>query len=219
MESLQTKCLHAAEARIRIGALSGVPFLGFAYSLSAFRKKFPQVELEIFENGNDELMAMLGNGTLDLAFVINPTPRDDVLCHRLYDDELVLVAPLDHPLASRKEISLRDLEGETVLFSESDIMYRNFLDIMQAAAPGVRVKFFLTHGTGILNNVGLVACGFGVTVLTRNIAEGCQHEDFAKVRIVPRIPRAFCLAASIQSSARPEIASFTKEITEAFVDE
>ena len=219
MESLQTKCSHAAEARIRIGVLSGVPFLGFAYALSTFRKKFPRIGLEIYENGNDELMAALGDGTLDLAFVINPSSCDDVVCYRLYDDELVLVAPLDHPLASRKEISLRDLEGETVLFSESDIMYRNFLGIMEAAAPDVRVKFFLTHGTGILNNVGLVACGFGVTVLTRNIAEGCQHEDFAKIRIEPRIPRTFCLVVSIRSSVRPEIANFAREITEVFVDE
>ena len=219
MESLQAKSQYVVEARIRIGVLSGVPFLGFAYSLSMFRKKFPQVELEIFENGNDELMGMLGSGAIDLAFVINPSPRDDLICRRLYDDELVLAAPLDHRLASRKEIALRDLEGETFLFSESDIMYRSFLEIMAAAAPDVGVSFFLTHGTGILNNVGLVACGFGVTVLTRNIAEGCQHEDFAKIRIAPRIPRTFCLVISSRSMDRPEIADFVEDITEAFVDD
>lgn len=207
---------NEADAPLRIGILSCMQSLGFAHELASFREQYPKTGFDLYEASNTELIAMAEEGPLDLAIVINPPQKEGLLAQKLYDDELILVTALGHPLASRKEVTLQDFENETLVISESDTMYADFCAVLEKDAPDVHIDFFLTHGTSLLNNIGLVASGLGIAVLTKNVTEGFSYFDFAKIKIVPKIPRNFSIISTPQAAAKKNVGRFVEYLKKQY---
>ena len=102
--------------------------------LEAMARIHPQVQLFIVEATSTSLEPQLGSGQLDLAVVNLPMPAPDVVAEALFDEDLVLIVPSDHPLADRGQIDLSDLDGLELLMAAPNTAYRQELDIAAAAA-------------------------------------------------------------------------------------
>lgn len=81
--------------------------------LRAFVARFPRVQLELREGSNVELLNAVEARSLDLAFVRTPTARPPgVVLHPIEKDVLCVALPATHPLARRKALHVRDLDGQ-----------------------------------------------------------------------------------------------------------
>src|SRR5688500_17982229 len=78
--------------------------------LEAMRELHPQVQLFIVEATTNSLEPQLASGLLDLAVVNLPLPAPDLTTQPIFDEDLVLVVPSDHPLGSRDKVTLKDLD-------------------------------------------------------------------------------------------------------------
>ncbi|MEU9124415.1 LysR family transcriptional regulator [Streptomyces sp. NPDC048506] len=81
-------------------------------ALGALRRRFPRLEVTVFEEPNPAELERLGRrGVLDLALVAEPCegPAD---AHHLGDEEFVVVMGVGHPRLAADRVELRDLEGE-----------------------------------------------------------------------------------------------------------
>lgn len=76
-------------------------------------------------------------GTAHVGVAAGPVP-DELESHLLVDVAQVLVVPRDHPLASRRRVSLADLEGERVVLPPEGRPQRATLDAA-FAEHGIRV--------------------------------------------------------------------------------
>lgn len=86
--------------------------------LPAVRKKFPKLELVLREDQTQRLLAQLGAGQLDAAFLSIPVPGDFTTAE-VAREAFVLVAQRDAAIVNKRgKLSERDLDDETVLLLE-----------------------------------------------------------------------------------------------------
>lgn len=71
---------------------------------------FPKGSLIVQEHTTDLLLKSCRQGGIDLAIVALPMPAKYLEVEALFEEELLLLLPLDHPLADKPRIRLRDVE-------------------------------------------------------------------------------------------------------------
>jgi DNA-binding transcriptional LysR family regulator len=106
-------------ARGEVGSL-GIGFFGAASSpflpslVQSYRRKFPDVQLRLYELTPDQQLAAFDEGRIDLGFSrkLPPDRRAEFAEENVYTDELGIAIPATHPLARQKSIRLKTLAGE-----------------------------------------------------------------------------------------------------------
>ena len=95
--------------RVRLGATPSLCDGLLPEVLTAFHRRHPGIDLEVHESGSRLLMLELVRGRLDLALniVSATTEHEDLVTTELLTEQLVLVGPPHHELAT--EVPLRDL--------------------------------------------------------------------------------------------------------------
>src|SRR6202142_1248563 len=78
------------------------------------RARHPHIHLNVAEGSSSQLESQLGSGQLDLAVVTLPLSGDEVIVGHLFDEDLVLIVPHDHPMAQERSLPLARL-GEMEL--------------------------------------------------------------------------------------------------------
>jgi LysR family hydrogen peroxide-inducible transcriptional activator len=96
--------------RLRIGAIPTIaPYL-LPEVLGRFAAAFPRASLIVQENTTDHLLKSCTQGEIDLAIVALPIPVKYLEVEELFEEELLLVLPPNHPLADKPKIRLGDVE-------------------------------------------------------------------------------------------------------------
>lgn len=95
--------------RVRLGATPSLCDGLLPEVLTAFHRRHPGIDLEVHESGSRLLMQELVRGRLDLALniVSATTEHEDLVTTELLTEQLVLVGPPHHDLAT--EVPVRDL--------------------------------------------------------------------------------------------------------------
>ncbi len=102
-------------------------------------REHPQVRLVVVDATTSMLLPQLGRGESDLAVVNLPTDDPDVFEEPLFDEDRVMIAPGDHPLADRQQVTLTDVADHELLLAAVGTVFRSELDAA-AAAAGVTLR-------------------------------------------------------------------------------
>lgn len=95
--------------RLRVGSIPTIaPYL-LPELLTSFSAKFPQAALLVQEDVTENLIQQVSHGEVDLALLALPVDQHYLQSEPLFDEELFLVLPAGHPLASRKHPVLEDV--------------------------------------------------------------------------------------------------------------
>lgn len=146
--SYADRILHLAdEARAAVPHVqepAGTLIIGAAESLCAYRlppvlallrERYPQVRVIFRPDCTLNLARSLGDGQLDLAFILQePSDPEHLVVEQLLPEEMVLLAYPRHPLAALDEVVAQDLAGQTLLKTEAGCCYRLQLERMLAEA-------------------------------------------------------------------------------------
>ena len=81
--------------------------------------------LIIEEGYTSTLRKRLRSGEVDVIIVALPFNEPDVVVQPLYEEPFVLLTPEDHPLAKKKEIQHKDLDGENILMMGEGHCFRD----------------------------------------------------------------------------------------------
>lgn len=113
--------------------------------LDQFVKRYPDVKLQISPKSVRALKPGLLDGTIDLAFILEEEFTTQGLeWIKLQDEEVVVVASPDHPLAGCTGVRASDLADETLLLTEAGCNYRNRFEralIKAGAYNGSHLEF------------------------------------------------------------------------------
>ncbi|MCA9113130.1 MAG: LysR family transcriptional regulator, partial [Planctomycetaceae bacterium] len=96
--------------RIRVGAIPTIAPYFLPEILRQFSAAHPKATVTVQENTTDKLLKNCTQGELDLAIVALPIPAKYLEVEELFEEELLLVLPPDHPLADKSRIRVRDVE-------------------------------------------------------------------------------------------------------------
>lgn len=102
-----------------------------------FRKRYPDIDLELLEVPFAEMIAGLHSGRIDAALILGDPGKCEVLdSFALWSEHLVVALPQGHPLADKSVVYWPELKGERFLISNNDPGpdFRNVL-LRYLAAP------------------------------------------------------------------------------------
>lgn len=87
--------------------------------LAAFRRKHPNVAVNVMAEATNRPVPALLNGELDLAVLSNRTTERGLRLRPLFEDEMVAIVAPRHPLAQKAWVSPRELADEHLLLYTS----------------------------------------------------------------------------------------------------
>jgi DNA-binding transcriptional LysR family regulator len=152
-----------ARGRLAVGATPSLITSALAPALVEFHESHPGIDLSVVEAGSHQLVPQVATGEVDLALVVLPVTDPLVVTTPLFDDPLVLATAPDHPFASRRSLSVKDLDGlDLVMFREGYDLRVVTLDACQAA--GVE-PHLVSEGGEMAGVLSFVAAGLGAAVV------------------------------------------------------
>ncbi|MFI7322640.1 LysR substrate-binding domain-containing protein [Streptomyces venezuelae] len=151
---------------LRLGVIPTVaPYL-LPTVITLVHEKYPDLDLQVHEEQTSSLLEGLTAGRLDLLLLAVPLGMQGVTELPLFDEDFVLVTPLDHWLGGREGIPREALkELNLLLLDEGHCLRDQALDICREA--GRADAPVTTTAAGLSTLVQLVAGGLGVTLLPR----------------------------------------------------
>ena len=143
LDLLLTRCRETAtlNSSLRIGAILGLQPDLFPRISGLFYQKYPEVIQKPVMENEDQLFADLDSGALD-AFEYFDSPRAHAAGRRfeplLREGRDCLMSP-NHPLASRKSLTLDDLRGQHIIVHRFDRL-PGFREFIEKNYPDIRIS-------------------------------------------------------------------------------
>jgi DNA-binding transcriptional LysR family regulator len=130
--------------------------------VEAFRRAFPDVELEMREFPIADPSAGLNAGTVDVALIRLPQRTQSFATESLFTDPTIVAVPQNHPFAARGSVSLDDLAGQTLTLSTTaDDEYEDYWGL-KGSRGGAGPRFVPVQS--ITEEQSLVAAGTAIAL-------------------------------------------------------
>ncbi len=138
--------------RIVIGAMPLSRSYLLPQAIAAFRQRRRNLPIQIVEASYDGLLAGLRRGDIDflVGAMRSPAPIDDIEQRPMFEDTLVLVAGLDHPLAGRARIEIAELASYPFVVGSRGAPIRSHFDALFADAGSPPPASIVESGSVIL---------------------------------------------------------------------
>lgn len=153
---------------LRVGITSSLPYTAILPRvLGSFRRRHPEVRLQLQEMFTSEQFEALTRDRLDVGLVRQDATRapPGIAIREIGRDSLRLVIHAAHPLAARMSVSFRELAGEEFISFPADAG-TGLPAILQrlSRAAGFEPRIVQTAGEAT-TQIGLVAAGLGLALL------------------------------------------------------
>jgi len=112
--------------RIRLGAIPTIAPYFLPGLLNRFAKAHPDIAVIVQEDTTENLIKRCSHGEIDLAILAMPVIAKYLEVEPLFDEELLLVLPVGHPLAASKAVAIDAVDGYPfVMLSEAHCLSDN----------------------------------------------------------------------------------------------
>lgn len=200
--------------RLRLGFVSAVLSPELVQILRQFRERHPAVQLMMQDLLPAEQLSALSQGTLDGGFIglapaTRPTGIQFVPWRR---EALAAFIPSGHPLATRRQIDLRELAGEALVAVSSEAAPAFAAYLRQACArAGFRPRIVLESPRAQAVAV-MVAAGTGIALLPASLARVVgEAAAVIPLKKAPFVQHVFARAAGTPSPAVRHLISLLKQ--------
>lgn len=150
---------------LNLGIITSLQCIDFGGMLSAFSGSYPNISVNVEQDGTYGLLDRLNDRTLDAAFLnrtLSPMPATLEFL-KLGEDVYSLAVPRLHRLAHRGQISLKELKNENFIFHQrGQVAYHLCLSACQRAGFEPRIVCRSANPT---TGLYMVQGGLGVAFL------------------------------------------------------
>ncbi|MEO6975717.1 MAG: LysR substrate-binding domain-containing protein [Gallionella sp.] len=143
--------------------------------LGTFSQKHPGVEVSLIVSNRERILDRLANNLDDLYILGQPPADVDAVKEAFLENNLVVIAPADHPLAKQKNIPLERLSSEPFLLREPGSGTRIATERLFGEA-GLQLKVRMELGSNEAIKQSVMG-GLGVSVLSRHTLDGNSSND------------------------------------------
>ena len=152
--------------------------------IGIFRRKYPQIAIELQVDSTRKISWGVANGSIDLALVGGEIPHElqttlEMISYA--EDELALILPLSHPFSSKESIQKEDLYRLSFIALNTQSTIRNVIEntLMQHGIDSsyFKIEMELNSIEAIKNAVysGLGAAFVSVSAITKELELGMFH--------------------------------------------
>ncbi|WP_228728216.1 LysR family transcriptional regulator [Brevibacillus composti] len=183
---------------LRIGAIHSVSTKMLPGLIGSFRKRYPQVEIVLFEGEYEEVNTWINSSVIDVCFTTAPGKEMEFV--PLATDQMMVFLPEDHPLQHAPYLTFSDLRKNCFIMPKDDCIKK----LLQENGLSSTVTFEVRDVTTIL---AMVQEWVGVTILPQLY----MPEVLPKVVSVPLRPvitRELVISVRSFASVSPMAAEF-----------
>lgn len=150
------------KGRLFIGSMETTAAVRLPPLLASYHRSYPEVELNLVTGPSAETLKRLLDFQVDGALVAGKVAHDALVVERAYEEELVLVAPLDvNPL--------KQMTSLKILVFRTGCSYRAQLESWLRTTG--RSSYQIMEFGSIEGILGCVAAGMGLSFLPRSVVE------------------------------------------------
>ena len=163
---------------LRVGIATAVSWHGLVVdSFREFRRRQPDVELELHHLLSVNQVEAILSGRLDAGFAASLTPWHKDLAHwEFVQDRMLLAVPKGHHLTKREGIRLRDLRDMPFVWFPRWVNPVIYDRMMRACARGgLSAPRIVQEATDRDTNLGLVQCRIGIAWMTESTRWHCPR--------------------------------------------
>lgn len=159
-------------------------------AIAAFRSAHPSVVVRLYEENSEVLVGKLLEGAINVAFIRpSPSPLGGVVTERLFDEEMVVAVPSDHPLVRHDVASLSELANEPFVFFPRETAPSVFDAVVAACRAAGFTPNVVQIAPQVASTISLVAAGLGLSIVPASI-QRIRTPGVAYKRLNGREPRA-----------------------------
>jgi len=169
---------HGKAGTLRIGIATAVSWHGMVVNFfREFRRRQPDVELELHHLLSVQQVEAILSGRLDAGLAASLTPWDKDLAHwEFAQDRMVLAVPRGHALTKRKTIRLRDLRNIPFVWFPRWVNPAFYDRMMQACARGgLSAPRIVQEAADRDTNLSLAQCRIGVSWHNESVRWHCPR--------------------------------------------
>lgn len=165
---------QGAVAALRLGTIPAAAYALLSPLLAPFYGEHPDVHLELHEDTGARLLPLLTAGSLDAVFCRAPEQLPEgYVFEPLVDDEVVVVASVNHALAGARRVPLQALVGMRWVLPAMNIQLRGVFEaLVLSTFPDTQWFPVATMSLPVLE--GLLQQPQAVALLPRSIVVGLQ---------------------------------------------
>lgn len=163
---------------LALSAIHAVGLYDLPPYIATYLKRYPKVNLLLSYLKPPEIYEGVLQGRLDLGLVDYPRPHPKLEIRLWTNEQLVLITPATHSLAGRKQITLKQLDGQPM------IAFQPGLPMRKAVDDALREARVNVHVVNAFDNVeiikGAVEVGLGLAIVPRVSVEHEVRDETLK---------------------------------------
>jgi DNA-binding transcriptional LysR family regulator len=205
-----SQTLELKTGELVIGASDTVTRFVLLPYLQPFHSAYPSVALKVLNATSFEVLKMLQNGQVDIAFASTPEDSSALTLRHCLDTHNIFVASRDYGCDFSRSYSVAEISAFPLLLLERKSSARRFLE-----------KFFMANGAVLRPEielcshellVDLAEIGLGVACVTREFAHAAlENGTLREIKTSPQIPgRSLSVCAMKNVALSPAAAEFIK---------
>ncbi len=200
--------------RIRVGASTTPGLYVIPAVLLRFQTLHPEVEVRYTVENSLRIEEKIVSNELDIGIVGAHLSHASLRLRRLFDDEIVFYAAVEHALAGRRSIAPRELQREAAIIREAGSATRRDVD---AWLRRVRVRFGREIEIGCPESAkALVRAGVGFSYMSALGLEGSGGAGLVRLPVTGmRVRRPLYLVQHADKRMTPAMAKFLELVAHA----
>jgi len=172
---------HEVAGEVRIGCIGTTGRWMASPLLGRLAERHPSLLPVLVDATTTSLTPRVLDGDLDMAIVNTPVVETGLESEPLFDEERIIVAPTDHPLADRGTINVADLAEHPVMLTPRGTTFRDAID-QELAAVGIRLTA-AAEVDGLRLLASLAYQGYAPALLPASAVSGYPDGDWSLVHV------------------------------------
>lgn len=174
--------IHLKKGRITIGLPPMIGSSFFPRVLGKFREQYPDIVIQLVEDGAKKVEEHVEKGLLDIGVVLSPA--NEALFHSfsLVEEKLMLLVHPSHRLAEQEKVKLSELHQELFVFFRKDFALHDRV-ITECVRAGFQPQVVYESSQWDFISE-MVAANLGIALLPEPI---CRELDRNRIRVLPLV--------------------------------
>ncbi len=178
--------------------------------IGKFMETYPGVHVDVDDSPPDQFISRLIAEHADFGVGTPDQAGDGIRMQRLMGDHLSVVFRTDHPMAVRRSVRWKELDGMPIITVRPGYGVRPLID-QAAARAGIRLN--VAHEVTLMSTaLWMTACGMGPSVMPDVYANYYSPDPSLAVRplVSPKVPRDIYVLVKSGRSLSPAAQQFVQ---------
>ncbi|MBP1931942.1 LysR family transcriptional regulator [Ammoniphilus resinae] len=171
---------NTVSGSLKIGASYTIGEYILPNILAEFSFQYPQVDIEVMIDNTEEVANFVRLRQLDAGFVEGEIDSNEFVMESYLQDEMIFIAPPNHPLAFKKKIRMDDLHDQIWILRENGSGTRAYNNhVIDQYQLRVKKSYVFSSSQGVKE---AVAAGLGIGCLSKWVVQK-ELKDNSLVRL------------------------------------